>query len=110
MIAAEPFSFTSVAAALLLVGVALLLSWRERLDVEKEMAWACIRAFVQLMAIGYVIHLILRTDRPIYVVAHGRGDAGVRRVHVGAPRPCPARRAAAHVRRHRRLHRRSRWG
>ena len=32
------------------------------------MAWACVRAFVQLMAIGYVIHLILRTDRPIYVI------------------------------------------
>jgi ABC-type multidrug transport system ATPase subunit len=65
MLAAQPFSFTSVAAALLLVGLALLLSWRQHLDVEKEMAWACIRAFVQLMAIGYVIHLILRTDRPI---------------------------------------------
>ena len=68
MIAAQTFGFTSVAAALLLVAVALLLSWHQKLGVEKDMALACVRAFVQLMAIGYVIHLILRTNRPIYVV------------------------------------------
>ncbi len=68
MIAAQPFSFTSLAAALVLVGLALLLSWRQHLDIEKEMGFACIRAFVQLMAIGYVINLILRADRPVYVV------------------------------------------
>ena len=68
MIAAQAFSLTSVGAAVLLVGLALLLSWRQKLDVEKEMAWACIRAFVQLMAIGYVISLILRTNSPLYVI------------------------------------------
>jgi putative ABC transport system permease protein len=68
VIAAQPFGFTSLAAALVLVGLALLLSWRQQLDIEKEMGFACIRAFVQLMAIGYVIHLILRSDNPVYVV------------------------------------------
>jgi hypothetical protein len=68
MIAVQPFSFTSLAAAVVLVGLALLLSWRQHLDIETEMGFACIRAFVQLMAIGYVIHLILRADRPLYVV------------------------------------------
>jgi putative ABC transport system permease protein len=67
MIAAEPFGFGSLAAALALVGVALLLSWWQRLDVEKDIGLACIRAFIQLMAIGYVIHLILQTDEPLYV-------------------------------------------
>jgi putative ABC transport system permease protein len=67
MTPAEPFGFTSLAAALVLVAVALLLSWWQRLDVEKDIGFACVRAFVQLMAIGYVIHLILRTDRPLYV-------------------------------------------
>ena len=66
-VAAQPFGFTSLAAALVLVGVALLLSWWQRLDVEKDIGVACIRAFFQLMAIGYVIHLILRTDRPLYI-------------------------------------------
>jgi hypothetical protein len=51
-IAAQPLIFTSLAAALVLVGLALLLSWRQHLDIEKEMGFACIRAFVQLMAIA----------------------------------------------------------
>jgi len=67
MTAAEPFGFTSLAAAVALVAVALLLSWWQRLDVEKDIGLACIRAFVQLMAIGYVIHVILRADEPLYV-------------------------------------------
>jgi putative ABC transport system permease protein len=67
MIADEPFGFGSLAAALALVGVALLLSWWQRLDVEKGIGLACIRAFIQLMTIGYVIHLILQTDEPLYV-------------------------------------------
>jgi len=46
MIAAQTFGFTSVAAALLLVAVALLLSWRQRLGLEKELGIACVRAFV----------------------------------------------------------------
>mgnify|MGYP000916972259 FL=1 len=67
MTGAEPFGFTSLAAALALVAVALLLSWWQRLDVERDIGLACVRAFVQLMAVGYVIHLILQTDRPLYV-------------------------------------------
>jgi putative ABC transport system permease protein len=63
----EPFGFSSLAAALALVAVALLLSRWQRLDVERDIGLACIRAFIQLMVIGYVIHLILRTDRPLYV-------------------------------------------
>ena len=51
MLAAQPFSFTSLAA-----------------DIEKEMGFACIRAFMQLVAIGYVIQLILSADHPAYVV------------------------------------------
>jgi putative ABC transport system permease protein len=67
VIAAEPFGFSSLAAAVVLVAVALLLSWWQRLDVEKEIGLACVRAFIQLMAIGYVIHMILRNDEPLYV-------------------------------------------
>lgn len=67
MTGAEPFGFTSLAAALALVAVALLLSWWQRLDVERDIGLACVRAFVQLMAVGYIIRLILQTDRPLYV-------------------------------------------
>jgi putative ABC transport system permease protein len=66
-LAAQTFSFWDVAAAVLLVGIALVLSWRQHLDIERDMAWACIRAFVQLMAIGYVIDLILGADHAAYV-------------------------------------------
>ncbi len=65
--AAQGFSYLNVAAALVLVAIAMLLSWRERLDLEKDMTIACIRAFVQLMAIGYVIHLIFSTKSPVWV-------------------------------------------
>jgi putative ABC transport system permease protein len=67
LVAAEAFGFTSVGAALLLVALALLLSWRQRLGLEKETAVACVRAFVQLLAIGYVIGLVLGADRAVYV-------------------------------------------
>ena len=63
----QGFSYWNVAAALVLVAIALLLSWRERLDLEKDMTIACIRAFVQLMAIGYVIHLIFSTESAFWV-------------------------------------------
>ncbi len=65
--AAEPFGLTSVAAALALVALAALLSWRQRLGVSKDIGIACIRSFVQLVAVGYVIHLILRTTTPLWV-------------------------------------------
>ncbi len=66
-VAAEVFGFTNVGAALLLVALALLLSWRQRLGLERETAVACVRAFVQLLAIGYVIGLVLGADRAAYV-------------------------------------------
>lgn len=65
---AQTFSFLNVAEALALVAIALLLSWRERLDIEKDILIACVRAFVQLMIIGYVIAVILRVDQPVWVV------------------------------------------
>lgn len=67
-LAAQGFSYWNVAAALVLVAIAMLLSRRERLDLEKDMTIACVRAFVQLMAIGYVIHLIFSTKSAFWVV------------------------------------------
>jgi putative ABC transport system permease protein len=66
-VAAQGFSYANVAEALVLVAIAMLLSWRERLDLERDLTVACIRAFVQLMAIGYVIHLIFSTRSPFWV-------------------------------------------
>lgn len=66
-VGAQAFSYWNVAAAFVLVAIAMLLSRRERLDLEKEMAVACVRAFVQLMAIGYAIHLIFNADSAAWV-------------------------------------------
>jgi len=55
------FSFVNVALALLMVAVAVALSFWQRLSLEKDMLLACARAFVQLLAIGYVIQLVFRS-------------------------------------------------
>ena len=67
-VATQGFSYGNVGAALVLVAIAMALSWRERLDLERDMTVACIRAFVQLMAIGYVIHLIFSAESFVWVV------------------------------------------
>jgi putative ABC transport system permease protein len=68
MIEEGQFTFLNVGAALALVAVALLLSWRQRLDLEKDVLIASVRAFVQLMAIGFVIALIFEADRLVWVL------------------------------------------
>jgi putative ABC transport system permease protein len=67
-VSGDQFTYVDVAAALVLVALALLLSWRQRLDLERDLLIASLRAFVQLTAIGFVIALILDADRPIWVL------------------------------------------
>jgi putative ABC transport system permease protein len=54
-----------VLASLTLVGVAILLSWREHLGLERTLAWASLRAIVQLTAIGAGLGLVLADDAPL---------------------------------------------
>jgi putative ABC transport system permease protein len=58
-----------MAAALALVAVAFLVSLWQRVDLERDIAVAAIRAFIQLTAIGYVIKLIFEEDRLVFVFA-----------------------------------------
>jgi putative ABC transport system permease protein len=53
------FGFTNVALALVMIGIAVGLSFWQRLDVERDLLLASVRAFVQLIIIGYVIDFIL---------------------------------------------------
>lgn len=55
---------TSALLALGLVAVALALSLYERLDLEKDIAVAVARSFVQLAAVGYVINYIFGLQSP----------------------------------------------
>ncbi|MBM3146925.1 MAG: iron export ABC transporter permease subunit FetB [Actinobacteria bacterium] len=52
------FTSLNVAVALLMVAIAVGLSFWQRLSLERDMLLACVRAFIQLLAIGYVIQLV----------------------------------------------------
>lgn len=56
--------FSGVAASLVLVVLAIALSMRDRLGLERSIAWAACRAFVQLFAIGGALALVLADDAP----------------------------------------------
>jgi putative ABC transport system permease protein len=68
-VAGSHFSFVNVAVAVVMVAIAIGLSRWQRLDLERDTALAAIRAFVQLMAIGYVIDLIFRSRSTLAVIA-----------------------------------------
>jgi putative ABC transport system permease protein len=54
-----------LAASLVLVAVAVLLSWRLRLGLERSMLWSCARAGVQLLVTGWALTLVLRPEAPM---------------------------------------------
>ena len=54
-----------LAASMTLVVVAVVLSWRLRLGLERSMLWSCARAGVQLLVTGWALTLVLRPEEPI---------------------------------------------
>ena len=69
MIAAIHLSLGQVAATLALVTVAALVSVWQRAELERDIAVATIRSFIQLTAIGYVIKLIFDENNLVFVIA-----------------------------------------
>jgi putative ABC transport system permease protein len=57
-----------VAGSLVLVGVAVALSAWRRLPLERDIGWAVLRAFVQLLALGYVVKAIFDAGRVAYAI------------------------------------------
>lgn len=57
--------FVGVAASLVLVALAVVLSLRQGLGFERTIVWAAIRAFVQLLAVGSVLTVVLDEDAPV---------------------------------------------
>ena len=55
--------------AALLVVVAIVLSRAKQLDLEKDLGLGAIRAAVQLLAIGYALHLLIATAHPVAVLS-----------------------------------------
>jgi putative ABC transport system permease protein len=62
-------SLGQVGAALALVAVATAISFWQRADLERDIAVAAVRSFVQLTAIGYAIELIFEADTIWLVLA-----------------------------------------
>jgi len=54
-----------LAASGILVAVALAVSIWRRLGVERSLLWACLRALVQLLAVGWALKLIVDDDDPL---------------------------------------------
>lgn len=53
-----------LATSLLLVAVAVALSWWQGLRLDREILWASLRALVQLLAVGYVLVVLVDPDTP----------------------------------------------
>lgn len=58
MTVTAPVSFTDVALAVGLVALAMLISWRRKVDLERDMGIATLRSFAQLIAVGYVLEFV----------------------------------------------------
>ena len=51
-----------MAASGILIGVAVAISLWRRLDLERTLLWAALRALVQLLIVGYALKLIVDDD------------------------------------------------
>src|SRR6478609_827303 len=65
MESASSIGWGGLAASLSLVAVAVVLSWRMRLGLERSMLWSCARAGVQLLITGWALTLVLKPDASI---------------------------------------------
>ncbi len=58
----------SLLVASILVLIPVYISYKEKLDLEKEILVSIIRAVVQLMLVGYVLEFIFGLDNPIFTI------------------------------------------
>lgn len=56
---------TGVGASLVLVAVAIILSMREHLGLERSILWACARSLAQMLVIGAGLGLVLADGAPL---------------------------------------------
>lgn len=60
-------TWTGLAASLLLVAVAVGLSWWRGYGLERSIVWACTRALVQLLLVGVALSVIIDPDAPLWL-------------------------------------------
>lgn len=58
----------ALACTLVFVAVTVLLSMRQKLGLEKDIAIGTVRSAIQLLFVGYVLHFVFETDHPLFVV------------------------------------------
>ena len=75
-----------------LIVIAVILSRRSRLGLEKDLAWGAVRGAAQLIAIGYVLLLLFDHEKPSWVLLLlavmliAAAGTAARRVEHGPPR------------------------
>ncbi len=52
----------------ILILIALYYSFKEKLGVEKDLVYSSIRAFIQLLILGYLLHYIFKIENPIGLI------------------------------------------
>jgi putative ABC transport system permease protein len=55
----------SLALSMVLVLIAILVSYREKLALEKDIIWSICRAIVQLIIVGYVLKYIFNVNHAV---------------------------------------------
>jgi putative ABC transport system permease protein len=65
MESASSIGWGGLAASLVLVAVALGISWRMKLGLERSVLWSCARAGVQLLVTGWALTLVLKPEAPM---------------------------------------------
>ncbi len=65
MIAQTDIGLVGMAASGILVAVALAVSLWRQLGLERTLLWACLRALVQLLIVGWALQLIVDDDDPL---------------------------------------------
>ncbi|MFD7524339.1 ABC transporter permease [Paenibacillus chitinolyticus] len=58
----------ALASTLVFVAVTILLSMRQKLGLEKEIIVGTIRSAVQLLFVGYVLHMVFDAKHPLFMV------------------------------------------
>ena len=76
------------------VFIAAAISRWQGSDLEKDLAIATLRSFIQLIAIGYVLELVFEMNVPGLHRRHPAGDDHHRRAHQRQPRQADAERRA----------------
>ena len=61
-------STESLILSSILVAIPVFISYKDKLDLEKEIIFSMIRAIVQLLIVGYLLNFIFGLEKPIFTI------------------------------------------